>query len=378
MRILHTSDWHLGRAFHREPMLGHQAAFIDHLMEVVTAEAVDVVVVSGDVYDKALPPVDAVRLADEAIARLAASPAALVLISGNHDSPHRLGFGAAVMERAGVHVRTRPAAVAEPVLVEDRHGPVEFYAIPYLDPAAWAPVWELGERSHAAVLAEAMRRIRTRRRTGTTPRWCVAAHASVTGGCATDSERDISVGGIDHVSASVFADAHYAALGHLHRPQQLRDTIRYSGSPLAYSFSEAGQVKGCWLVDLAGDGSLTADFVPAPVPRALARLRGDLADLLTHPELAQVSDCWVEVVLTDAERPARAMERLRSRFPHTLMLSFSPRDPISVGGPTTRPAGHDPQAMIGRFVVDMRGRAPSADEAALLATAWESAAEVAS
>lgn len=231
MRILHTSDWHLGRAFHREPMLGHQAAFIDHLMEVVTAEAVDVVVVSGDVYDKALPPVDAVRLADEAIARLAASPAALVLISGNHDSPHRLGFGAAVMERAGVHVRTRPAAVAEPVLVEDRHGPVEFYAIPYLDPAAWAPVWELGERSHPAVLAEAMRRIRTRRRTGTTPRWCVAAHASVTGGCATDSERDISVGGIDHVSASVFADAHYAALGHLHRPQQLRDTIRYSGSP---------------------------------------------------------------------------------------------------------------------------------------------------
>src|SRR3954468_19130503 len=133
MRILHTSDWHLGRSFHRVGMLGAQAAFVDHLLEVVERERVDLVVVAGDVPDRALPPVDAVELADETFARLAASRATVVVSSGNHDSPARLGFNARLADAAGVHLRTRWQDVGTPVLLEDAYGPVAVYGVPYLE-----------------------------------------------------------------------------------------------------------------------------------------------------------------------------------------------------------------------------------------------------
>ncbi len=273
MRILHTSDWHLGRSFHREGLLGAQGVWADHLLEVVQREAVDLVVVSGDVYDRALPQVDAVALADETFARLAASRARVVVTSGNHDSAQRLGFGSRVMDAAGLHVRTSAASVGTPVLLDDAHGPVAVYGLPYLDPRLLREPWGLGARSHEAALSEAMRRVHAdlaRRPAGT--RSVVMAHAFVAGCAPSDSERDISVGGVSMVSSSVFDDIDYAALGHLHGPHVLTDTIRYSGSPLAYSFSEAGQQKGSWLVDLDGHGFAAAEFVPAPVPRGLAVL----------------------------------------------------------------------------------------------------------
>src|ERR1700760_3047767 len=134
MRLLHTSDWHLGRSFHGEDLLAAQAAYVDHLLAVVEAERVDLVVVSGDVYDRALPHVDAVRLADEALARLAASRAKVVLTSGNHDSAQRLGFSSRLIDAAGVFIRTDAGTVGTPVLLEDDHGQVAVYGIPYLDP----------------------------------------------------------------------------------------------------------------------------------------------------------------------------------------------------------------------------------------------------
>src|SRR6188768_3160860 len=143
MRILHTSDWHLGRSFHREGLLGHQSVFMDHLLGVVETEKVDVVVVAGDIYDRALPHVDAVRLADETFARLAASRAKVVLTSGNHDSAQRLGFGSRLMDAAGVHVRTDPGSAGQPVLLEDGHGPVAVYGLPYLDPQLLREPWQL-------------------------------------------------------------------------------------------------------------------------------------------------------------------------------------------------------------------------------------------
>src|SRR6188472_1248306 len=154
MRILHTSDWHLGRSFHREGMLSHQATYVDHLLEVVASERVDLVVVSGDVYDRALPHVDAVRLADEALARLAASRALVVLTSGNHDSAQRLGFSSRLIDAAGVFIRTDAAAVGTPVLLDDEHGPVAVHGIPYLDPDALREPWSLPARSHEAALGE--------------------------------------------------------------------------------------------------------------------------------------------------------------------------------------------------------------------------------
>lgn len=322
MRLLHTSDWHLGRSFHRVDLLGAQAAFVDHLVETVRAERVDAVLVSGDVYDRALPPVDAVRLCDEALHRLA-ERTRVVLIAGNHDSAQRLGFGAGLMGAAGVHVRTGRTQVGEPIVLGDGES-IAVYGIPYLEPELVRPAWGLAERGHAAVLTEAMRRIRAdaERRPGVPA--VVLAHAFVTGGEPSDSERDISVGGVSHVPVSVFDGVDYVALGHLHGRQRLTERVRYSGSPLAYSFSEARHRKGSWLVDIGAAGVKEINFIDAPVPRPLARLRGRLDDLLTAASYDRYHEHWVQATLTDPVRPPAAMERLRRRFPHTLVLAFEP------------------------------------------------------
>lgn len=372
MRILHTSDWHLGRSFHREGMLTHQAAFTDHLLEVVAAEAVDLVVVAGDVYDRALPPVDAVRLADETFARLSASRARVVVTSGNHDSAHRLGFGSRLIDAAGIHIRTDASGVGTPVLIQDGSGPVAVYGLPYLDPDALREPWALPARSHQAAVTEAMRRVRADlggRPPGT--RSVVLAHAFVAGAEPCDSERDISVGGVSLVPTSVFDGVDYTALGHLHGRQTLTETVRYSGSPLAYSFSEADQVKGCWLVDLAADGAVHADFVEAPVPRALARIRGDLAELLADSRHDVVEGSWVQATLTDDVRPLQAMERLRRRFPHTLVLSFEPTTPVPGQAPTAQPTGLSDHEIALEFIAELRGVPASAAESALLRAACD-------
>ena len=366
MRILHTSDWHLGRSFHREGMLGHQAAYVDHLLEVVESERVDLVVVAGDIYDRALPPVDAVRLCDDALVRLARSRASVVLTSGNHDSAQRLGFSSRLIDAAGVHLRTDVSTVGTPVLIDDAHGPVAVHGIPYLDPHAVADPWSLAQRSHEAALTEAMTRVRRDLAARPGTRSVVLAHAFVAGAQPSDSERDITVGGVARVPTSVFDGVDYVALGHLHGPHVLDDRVRYSGSPLAYSFSEAGHRKGSWLVDLDATGSVSADWVEAPVPRALARLTGTVEELLGSPEHAWAEGCWVEATLTDPGRPLQAMERLRRRFPHTLVLSFAGVRPV-LGAPAASMTHARRDHEVAReFLTELRGHEPDPDEAALL------------
>jgi DNA repair protein SbcD/Mre11 len=375
VRILHTSDWHLGRSFHREGMLGHQAAYVDHLLDVVERERVDLVVVAGDVYDRALPPVDAVRLADEAFARLASSRAQLVVTSGNHDSAQRLGFGSRLIDAAGVFIRTDAATAGVPVLLEDEHGPVAVYGLPYLDPDTLREPWGLSHRSHEAALREATSRVRDdlARRPGA--RSVVLAHAFVAGGQPSESERDISVGGVSIVSTSVFDGIDYTALGHLHGRQTLTDAIRYSGSPLAYSFSEAGHRKGSWLVELDADGVAAAEFVDAPVPRPLARIKGSLESLLTDPALTRHEQAWVQATLTDDNRPLQAMDQLRRRFPHALVLAFSPthlRDSTAPSAPAQARTDHE--IALG-FVADLRGAPATEAEAAVLLEACDACCE---
>jgi DNA repair protein SbcD/Mre11 len=381
MRILHTSDWHLGRSFHREGMLAHQATYVDHLLEVVASERVDLVVVSGDVYDRALPHVDAVLLADDALARLAASRAKVVLTSGNHDSARRLGFSSRLIDAAGVFIRADASAVGTPVLLEDEHGPVAVHGIPYLDPDAVREPWGLPGRSHEAALVEAMRRVNadTARRASSGLRTVVLAHAFV-GGSAdavrpSDSERDISVGGVSLVPTSVFDGVDYTALGHLHGRHVLTDTVRYSGSPLAYSFSEADHRKGSWLVDLGRDGVAACTFVEAPVPRPLARIRGTLADLLHDPALASHERSWVQATLTDDSRPLQAMERLRERFPHTLVLGFEPASGARPGVPVARVQGRSDHEIALDFLGEMRGTPASEAESGLLRDAFDACCE---
>ncbi|MEV0398469.1 exonuclease SbcCD subunit D [Actinoallomurus sp. NPDC050550] len=366
-RLLHTSDWHLGRFFHREDMLGAQAAFIDHLVETVRSERVDCVLVSGDLYDRALPPVDAVALCNEALGRLTAEKVRVVVISGNHDSARRLGFGADLMDAAGVHLRTDPEAVGRPVLLDDG---TAIYGIPYLEPEVVRGRWELPERGHGAALTEAMRRIRADQaeRGG---RSVVLAHAFVTGGEASDSERDIAIGGIASVPKSVFDGVDYAALGHLHRAQPLSERVRYAGSPLAYSFSEDGHVKGSWLVDLGG--TVHAEFVDAPVPRRIKRLGGPIDDLLANERWAVYEGHWLQVTLTDAERPTGAMDRLRHRFPHVLALAFEPGETTDTGERTwaERVQGRADTEIASDFVAEVRGTPPDEAERALLHEAFE-------
>ena len=383
MRLLHTSDWHLGRTLHRTDLHEAQAAFLDDLVATAGRERVDAVLVAGDVFDRAVPSVDAVRLYDEALLRLRDTGARVVLISGNHDSAVRLGVHGELLDRAGVHVRTQVGALARPVLLGDDHGEVAVYGLPYLEPEAVrsslpADPGGSGEPAlgHVGVLGRAMACVRADLATRPGSRSVVLAHAWVMGAEATDSERDITVGGTSRVPTTLFDGIDYTALGHLHGAQVLGEGLRYSGSPLAYSFSEARHTKGSWLVELEAGGVTRVDRVAAPVPRRLSALRGALAALLTDPALAGQEQDWLSVALTDAVRPEEAMTRLRSRFPHVLVLEWAPEGVATDDrGYGARIARRDDLEVAQEFVRHVRAGgaagAPDAPEQALLGEAFE-------
>ncbi|MGI8760575.1 MAG: exonuclease SbcCD subunit D [Jatrophihabitantaceae bacterium] len=321
MKFLHTSDWHLGRSLHGEPLLAHQRAFLAWLVELAAERAVDAVLVAGDIYDRAVPSTDAVQVLDQALVGFARRGIPVVLSSGNHDSAIRLGFGAQLQAYAGIHLRTRLSELTTPVVLVDDAGPLAVYGTPYLLPDAVTE--ELGtERSHAAVLTEAVRMIRVDAAERGITRVVVLAHAFVTGGQPCDSERDLRVGGIGDAPVSVFGGLSYVALGHLHGAQPVGERARYSGSPLAFSFSERHHTKSVTLVDVGADGAVATELVATPVPRPLCEVRGRLDDLLA--ESGVPADAWVKAVLTDARRPSAPMERLRERWPHTIVLDFQP------------------------------------------------------
>ena len=389
MRILHTSDWHLGRTLHGVDLLAHQGEYFDHLVEVVRSEGIGAVVVSGDVYDRAIPPVEAVTLLSQTLARLA-EHAQVVVTPGNHDSAIRLGFGSQLM-RGDVHLRTRVADVGSPVVLGDPAGgaPVVVYALPYLDPDVARVALQdddgapLG-RSHEAVMSAAMRRVRADlgRRQSDQPsqrvRSVVMAHAFVVGGDASESERDIRVGGVDSVPAGVFDGVDYVALGHLHGPQRVACTGstvgRYSGSPLAYSFSEMRHAKSTVLVDLDRDGVCgEPELVPAPVPRRLSEVTGTIEDLLGAAGEGHHDD-WVRLIVTDPLRPQEMNARLKERFPHALVMQHRPPgDRVRESLTLSVTAASDPVAVAGDFVAHVSGLTPSAAEADVLKIAFEAA-----
>ncbi|MDW5598691.1 exonuclease SbcCD subunit D [Conexibacter stalactiti] len=370
-RFLHTADWHLGRAFHGEDLLREQAAFVDFVVAAAREAEVDGILLAGDLYDRALPPVDAVRLASEALARLA-EVAPVVVISGNHDSAARLGFGAELLTRARVHVATDPARIGAAVEV----GGALVYPLPYLEPDLVREPLGVEERSHAAVTEAAMARVRAdvARRGAAGAPVIVMAHAFVAGAAGSESERDLAVGGAAHVPPGVFAGADYVALGHLHGPQVVGGGAgRYAGSPLAFSFSEATQRKSVAVVEVpggasGGSGATSVELLPTPIPRPLATLRGTLDELLADPRLRDREGAWVQATLTDPVRPSDAMERLRARFPHAVVLAFDPQgDQAGAPGDSyQRLRGLDDDELLRRFVADVRGSDADDDELTLL------------
>lgn len=360
MKLIHTSDWHLGRSFHGVGLLTAQREYVDHLVEVVRAESVDAVLVSGDVYDRALPPPDAVNLLSEAVTRLIGAGAQVVLSSGNHDSAIRLGFASELLSRAGLHIRSDVEDVGRPVLIGD----TAIYPIPFLEPASTSVTDTLGvsQRTHTAVLAAAMDRVREdAARRG--PRTVAMAHCFASGGAPSDSERDITTGGVAMVPAEIFSGVAYAALGHLHRPQRVTDTVHYSGSPVAMSFSEAGHRKGSILLTLGTDGDARTEQIAAPVHRELGVLRGDLDEIMTSRRHDDAETAWVQITLTDPVRPVGALERLRTRFPHLLQLRFEPSGQVrTVHSYAARISAREPLDVCCDFVSDVRHGAVADDE----------------
>ncbi|MCL9664488.1 exonuclease SbcCD subunit D C-terminal domain-containing protein [Curtobacterium albidum] len=377
MRILHTGDWHLGRTLLGADLLGHQSVFADFLVDTVREHAVDLVVIAGDVYDRAIPPVDAVRLLSRTLERLAET-ATVVLTPGNHDSAARLGFGAGVMHDR-VRILAEPAGIGTPVLLDDDHGPVAVYGIPFLHPdltryaLADVPDEPLA-RSHQAVVGAATARIRADLATRPGARAIVVAHAFVGGAAPSDSEQDIRVGGVDQVAASVFDGIDYVALGHLHGPQRVgtSDRIRYAGSPLAFSFGERHQRKSVTLVELAADGAVSVELVPAPVPRRLVDVRTTIAAIESGEHRAD-ADAWVRVAVTDTVHPERMYARVKDHFPHALAITHEPADRPERQAARAVTATSDPVEVAADFVAFATGAAPSEGDRAVLTEAYEAA-----
>ncbi|MFJ6002608.1 exonuclease SbcCD subunit D [Arthrobacter sp. NPDC092385] len=384
MRILHTSDWHLGRSFHGTGTIDAQRIFVDNLEKTVREEAVDVVLVAGDVYDRALPAVDVVALFDEALERLTVAGAQVVISSGNHDSATRLGFGGRILARGGVHLRTRMEDIAVPVTWP--LGPaaeLAVYGIPYLEPRVVADGLKADAATHTAVTGAALDRVRedlVLRRAERRVVSIVLAHTFAAGGASSDSERDLAIGGLGAVPLSLFDGFDYAALGHLHGRQKLSETVRYSGSPLAYSFSEVDQNKGAWLLDVTPDGVREVRAVEWPAARELAVLSGTLDDLLGREDLQWAEEAYCHITLTDRERPARAMERLRTRFADTLVLAFAPeggqRDDARTYSQRIAEARDDADICCG-FLEHVRGRKASPEEQALVRSTVDAALSLA-
>ncbi|MEN2738161.1 exonuclease SbcCD subunit D [Microbacterium sp. X-17] len=324
MRILHTSDWHIGRTFHGHATLDALRGVLDALAAQVREHRVDLVLVAGDVFDSSAPPAAAYPLLTDALVAIRDAGARVVVTSGNHDSAARLGFLSPLL-REGIHVVTDPATIGEPVTIADAHGPVHVYGIPFLEPALVRHLWpEAAVRSQHDALVLAMERVRAdaaaRGGRSLAVAHCFAAGVEPTPGL----ERDIQQGGLDVVALSAFDGPDYVALGHIHGRQQLSERVRYAGAPLHYSFGEGDKPRGSWLVELDAEGLASVEWLALPVPRPLVTLRGAFAELLADPRFTDAEAAWVSAEYTDATPELDAMRRLQERFPWCARVEHAP------------------------------------------------------
>ena len=390
VRILHTSDWHLGRSFHGESLLAEQRQVVDCLVDMTSKRGVDLVVIAGDLYDRAIPPTDAVRLFDDALVALHEAGASVVAITGNHDSPSRVAVADRVLEQAGVAVRGDVSRCADPLRLEPDDGgpPVHVYPVPYLEPLLAGPDLDRLEGAtdhrdsrhvnHHEITAQAAALIRKHASAAGPTRTVVVAHTFVVGGTETDSERALSIGSIDRVGLSAFDGFNYVALGHLHRDQSFDGgRIAYSGSPLPYSFSEEGNTKSVRIVDIDAAGHCSTEVVPLGVGRPLRTLTGQIDDLLDNPEYEDAREARVRILLTDGALPHQAMARLQQRFPHAVALEYKPEGRLAPGGTDVAAsveATEDPLELALQFWRDQHGAEASVDQKHVLTKAFSAAA----
>ncbi len=332
LRFLHTSDWHLGRTFGPVSLADDQAAFLDWLVVECAQRQVDLVVIAGDIYDRAIMPTEAAELFLDTLRRLRATGALVAAITGNHDGAVRVAGYDDLLDSSGVYLRGGYAHAGEVLHLEMTDGPLDLVLLPFLDPQA-APddlddstvadgddvVQRRVARTHQSVLSAAAGAARAAL---TAPRSLAVAHAFVAGSSTTESERQLTVGGTGQVDASVFDGFSYTALGHLHRPQSVSDSVRYSGTPLAYSFSEE-HAKSVIIVDMAPDGLIMSTIVPVPgsVGRPVRTVIGTMAELLAHPADERA---FVRAVVTDRDTVLDAKARLAVVFPRVVEVKLEP------------------------------------------------------
>lgn len=373
MKIIHTSDWHIGREFEHESLALEQEAFISWLTEQIKIHHVALVIVAGDIYDKAMPKGDAVTLLDQGLDAIRSAGAEILLISGNHDNAARLNFGAQRQRSSGVYIYAQDESYPTPFLYEKDGQKIGFVAIPFLDPqrAPHPLPKEDGDarpRTHQTVLEDAIFKAREQMGDfGEVPTICVA-HAYVQGSEISESERH-SVGNADLVDAAIFDGFTYTALGHLHRPQVIpgHDSVAYSGSPLAYSFSEE-HLKSVRLLDIKSDGTLVAETLPIPVGRPVKVLTDSFNNLLHDAKYDEYVDYWVSAKLTDQGVIEEPMSRLRTRFPHIAALAYAEVRRSGAEGPLEEAGVIDEQSpldVVLDFVRDVQGREPYDFEVAL-------------
>ncbi len=320
MKLFHLSDLHLGKRVNGFSMLEDQEDILGKILRLVREERPDAVLLAGDLYDKPVPPAEAVALLDSFLAELAEQKTAILLLSGNHDSAERVAFGGRILRAGGVYVAPAYQGHVEPVVLEDAFGPVYFYLLPYLRPAMARPFFP-GQTVETA--QDAVRAAVEEMRICPEHRNVLGAHQFVLGALRSDSE-EVAVGGLDQVDAAVFAGFDYAALGHLHRPQAVgaQNRIRYAGSPLAYSFSEAGQEKSVTVVELGEKGALSIRMVPLQPLRRMTELKGPFARLVA-PGFAQAHAAdYIHVSLTDEQEIPEAVGRLRAVYPYLMRLDY--------------------------------------------------------
>lgn len=332
MRFIHTADWHLGRCFHNAVLTGDQTKLLlEGFLPLVREEKAEAVVIAGDIFDRGVPPVEAVQLFDEVLIKLRELEIPVLYIAGNHDSAIRLGFGSRLLAEAGVHVRGRVSAGNAPVVLEDKHGPVYFALLPYVEPLQVRRLYGIDEArdfdaANRLLAGEIQKKIPARTRS------VAVAHAFLAGGKASDSERLLSVGGADRVAPGSFKGFSFTALGHLHNSQAAgAENIRYSGSLMKYSFAEEKQQKGVNVVELDAEGKADIRFMPLAAPHDMRSLHDSFTEILSNRDKYPASQDYLEVVLTDRGIIPNAMSRLREVFPNTLNVRQEERAVTGAG-----------------------------------------------
>lgn len=320
MKFFHLSDLHLGRRMYEFSLIDDQKYILKETLRRTDEERPDAVVIAGDIYDRAVPSAEAVELFDSFLTELAGRHIPVLAIAGNHDSPERIAFGAGLMAPSGVHLSPVYNGRVEPVTLSDAYGEVRFYLLPFIKPA---PVRRFYPDAVIESYTDALRCAVEHMDIDPSARNVLVTHQFVTGGVRSESE-DITVGGTDNVDAAVFDGFDYVALGHLHGAQRIgRETLRYSGTPLKYSFAEKDQIKSITVVKLGAKGNVSVSSLPLTPRRDMREIRGTYIELTLRDSYAGTdTEDYIHAVLTDENDIPNALARLRSIYPNLMKLDY--------------------------------------------------------